>query len=141
MHKSICCHQLSGSSLHTLKQKHKSIFNAPMTIKAKTKKSRLRFVIIDVHSIWKSVWVGYLRKNNWILSLRYNLQRSVMLFHEAEIFSFEKNIISSGPFPDPPFYYTGRPIVCEGKVPDNGGVPGGEQGERGERAKNTDEID
>ena len=40
-----------------------------MTIKTKTKKSRLRFVIIDVHSIWKAVWVP--KKDDWILSLRY----------------------------------------------------------------------
>ena len=36
----------------------------------------------------------------------YNLQRSVMLFYEAEILNFSKNINSIGPFPDPPIYST-----------------------------------
>ena len=63
----------------------------------------MRFVVINVHSIWKAVWVP--QKNDWILSLRYNLQKSIMLFYEAEILSFSKNINSIGPFPDPPIYY------------------------------------
>ena len=72
--------------------------------KSKKEKSWLRFVVIDVHSIWKAVWVP--QKNDWISSLRYNLQRSIMLFYEAETFSFSKNVYSIGPFHDPPIYST-----------------------------------
>ena len=45
-----------------------------------------------------------------------------MLFYEAEIFSFSKNINQSVPFLIPisiPLVY----IVCEGKNINNGGVP------------------
>ena len=64
-----------------------------------------------------------------------------MLFYEAEIFSFSKNINSSAiPFLIPlsiPLLY----IVCEGKNIDNGGVPVRGEGEQGERAKKTDGLD
>ena len=62
-----------------------------------------------------------------------------MLFYEAEIFSFSKNINSIGPFPDPlsiPLLY----IVCEGKILIMGECQFRE-GEQGERAKKTDELD
>ena len=43
----------------------------------------------------KVVWVA--KKNDWILSLSYKLQRSRLLFHKLEICSFSKNITSIGP--------------------------------------------
>ena len=97
-------------------------------------KSWLGFVVTDVHSIWKTVWVP--QKNDWILSLRYNLQRSIMLFYEAEIFSFSKNINSIGPFPDPPIYSTIVYCMWRKNI-DNGGVPVRGEREQGERAKQT----
>ena len=76
-----------------------------------------------------------------LLSLRYNLQRSIMLFYEAEIFSFSKNINSIGPFPDPPIYSTTVHCMWREKNIDNGGVPVRGEGEQGERAKKTDGLD
>ena len=63
-----------------------------------------------------------------------------MLFYEAEIFSFSKTLIQSVPFLIPlsiPLLF----ILCEGKNIDNGGVPVRGEGEQGERAKKTDELD
>ena len=95
---------ISGSTLQVLVQEI-TIFNALMTIKAKKEKWWLRFVVIDVHSIWKAFRVGLPHKNDRILSLRYNLQRSIMLFYEAEIFSFSKNINSIGLFSWSPYLF------------------------------------
>ena len=45
----------------------------------------------------KVVWVA--KKNDWILSLSYKLQRSRMLFHKLEICSFsKKHYFSRSPF-------------------------------------------
>ena len=74
--------------------------------KSKKEKSRLQFIIINVRSIWEEVWVS--NKNDWILSPRYNLQRPIILFHEAEIFSFSKNFTSMSPFLIP----LSTPLYC-----------------------------
>ena len=63
-----------------------------------------------------------------------------MLFYEAEIFSFSKNINSIGPFPDPPIYSTTVHCMWRKNI-DNGGVPVRGEGEQGERAKKTDGLD
>ena len=70
-----------------------------MTIKAKKKSPDCGLLSLTCIQFEKRFWVP--QKNDWILSLRYNLQKSIMLFYEAEIFSFSKNIDSIGPFRDP----------------------------------------
>ena len=107
-----------------------------MTIKAK--KKSLDCGLLSLTCIQFEKWFEYLRKNDWILSLRYNLQRSIMLFYEAEIFSFSKNVYSIGPFPDPPIYSTIAYCMWRKNI-DIGGVS--VRGEQGERAKKTDELD
>ena len=63
-----------------------------------------------------------------------------MLFFEAEIFSFSKNINLIGPFPDTPIYSTTVHCMWRKNI-DNGGVPVRGEGEQGERAKKTDGLD
>ena len=60
-------------------------------------------------------------ENDWILSLRYNLQRSIMLFYEAGIFSFSKNINSIGSLSWSPIYSTTVHCMWRKNI-DNGGV-------------------
>ena len=109
----ICCHKLSGSSLHELKQKEIK-FQCSYGNKGRNEKSPdcdlLLLTCIQVEKRFE---------------YRYNLQRSVMLFHEAEIFSFSKNITSIGPFPDPLFYYTVLYVKEESLI--MGEVPGGKE--------------
>ena len=83
-----------------------TIFNALMTVKAKKKCPDCGLLSLTCTQFEKRF--EYLRKNDGILSLRYNVQRSIMLFYEAEIFSFSKTLIQSliGLFPDPPIYST-----------------------------------
>ena len=57
----------------------------------------------------KVVWV--IKKNDWILSLSYKLQRSRMLFHKLEICSFsKKTLLQSVPFPGNKMRLTPPPI-------------------------------
>ena len=101
---------------------------------SKNEKSWLRFVVIDVHSIWKAVWVK--TTEFWVHATTY--KGLSCYFMKQRYLASQKTLIQSVPFLIPqsfPLLY----VLFEGKNTDNGGVlvrgEGRARGEQGESQK------
>ena len=122
------------------KAKKKNNFQCSYDNKIKKEKSWLRFVVIDVHSIKKAVWVPQKKKTTefWVYATIY--KGLSCYFMKQRYLASQKTLIQSVPFLIPlsiPLLF----IVCEGKNIDNRGVPVRGEGEQAERVKKTDELD